>query len=57
MVIVEVTANCPWKFAVKLVSTKFLVGKIYVQRQHESNKLKTKSIKPKLLERLNMNQF
>ena len=47
---------CFGKIAVTLLSTEFFARK-YVQNQHKQSKAKTKSIKPKLLKTLNMNQF
>ena len=40
-----------------MISTNFFTRKIYAQNQHKQNKAKTKSVKSKLLETLNMNQF
>ena len=35
----------------------YFARKIYVQNKHKGNKAQTKSIKPKLLKTLNINQF
>ena len=35
----------------------FFAKKMYVQSKHKGNKTKTKSMKPKMLKTLNMNQF
>ena len=45
------------KIAFKLISTIFFARKIYVQNKHKENKTEAKSIKPKLLKTLHINQF
>ena len=40
-----------------LISTNVFAEIIYVQNKHKGNKIKTSTIKPKMLKTLNMNRF
>ena len=63
ILITKVIVNFPWKkvhlnwLVPNIKIYKYINRKIYVQNQQKWNKVKTNSVKPKLLKTLNIDQF